>query len=191
MDEDQKQPQLTQLLRSAQAGDIAASTQFFEQVQGEMKRLAAHYMKGERRDHTLQPTALVNEAWLRIFGAGNQSFLDRTHFFAVASRAMRHVLVDHARGRMAEKRGAGAAKISLEDAPSLVHLEEHIGELDEALQALEKLEPQVGRVVELKFFGGLTDQEIADTIGINFAQVRRDWTFGKSWLHHRLTGPRS
>jgi RNA polymerase sigma-70 factor (ECF subfamily) len=187
MPEDSKEPldseTVTLLLKRIRAGSKEAEEDLLRTVYGSLRRLAAHYMRDERPDHTLQPTALVHEAYLRIFGGGEVDLRDRSHFFAVAARQMRQALVDHARAVRAEKRGAGAVKVCLDEARNFGHApNDDIEAVDEALSRLEELDPQAARVVELKFFGGLTDTEVAETLGVSFATIRRDWEFARVWL---------
>ena len=144
-------------------------------------------MGGQRPDHTLQTTALVNEAYLRLAGQTNPSWQSRVHFFAVAARAMRQILVNYAKSYRAQKRGGGALKIEL-DEEALVSPEEskEIVDLHEALERLAALDPRKARVVELKYFGGLNHDEIAEVMKVSPITVRRDWVFAKAWLHSEL-----
>jgi RNA polymerase sigma factor (TIGR02999 family) len=168
-----------------------AEAELMERVQGELRRLAASYMRSERSGHTLQPTALVNEAYAKLFGGEQVDWQNRAHFFAVAARQMRRILVDHARDRSRDKRGGGAIAVPLEDhlAGIAPGAQEDLLSVDQAMTELEKLEPQASRVVELRFFGGLTDKEVAEVLGISFAMVRRDWEFARAWLFRRLSAP--
>jgi RNA polymerase sigma-70 factor (ECF subfamily) len=144
-------------------------------------------MKAERANHTLQPTALVHEVFLRMLGAENVEWQSRAHFFAVAARQMRHILVDHAWAVKAEKRGGGM-KVSLEEAGSPAGKPgEDLLVVDEALSKLEDVDPRAAKVVELKFFSGLTDKETAEVLGIPVIPVRRDGDFAKAWMFHRLS----
>jgi RNA polymerase sigma factor (TIGR02999 family) len=147
-------------------------------------------VRGERPEHTLQATALVNEAYLRLVPQEGRGWEDRAHFFAVASRLMRQILVEHARSRQAGKRGGEvAAKLPLDEAlefsPSRSR---ELIELDNALDSLERLDPQQARVVELRFFGGLTVEETAEVLGISPRTVKRDWRVARLWLHHEMSG---
>ena len=179
--------EITRLLAAARKGDAAAANRLFDQLQGEMRRLAGYYMSAERPGHTLQPTALVNEAYMRIFGGESVEWQDRAHFFAAAARHMRNILVDYARKKKTEKRGEGGVKVTLSHAEGLGKPDQDFEELSEALTDLERLQPGPARVVELKFFGGLADREVAEALSISFAQVRRDWEFARAWLFHRLS----
>jgi len=156
-------------------------------VYKELKRLARHYMRRERPDHTLQTTALVHEAYLRLARQQALSFRDRSHFFAVAAQAMRRILVDHARTRLRAKRGGAAAPLPLDE--GLAFSPEQSSELvrlDEALSRLSQLDERQGRIVELRFFGGLSVEETAESLGISPKTVKRDWSVAKAWLHGEL-----
>ncbi|MGI9088869.1 MAG: sigma-70 family RNA polymerase sigma factor [Chthoniobacterales bacterium] len=159
-------------------------------VYEELRRLARSYMSGERGDHTLQATALVNEAYLRLAERTNPHWQDKTHFFAAAARMMRHILVDYARSRGRDKRGAGAVRITLTDQAIVTQSQaEQVVDLNDALERLAKLDRRASQVVELKYFGGMSYEEIADVLGISAITVRRDWEFAKAWLHKELTTP--
>jgi RNA polymerase sigma-70 factor (ECF subfamily) len=153
---------------------------------GELRRLAQHYMAGERAGHTLQPTALVNEAYLRLLD--NRSPIhDRTHLLAMAATMMRRILVDHARARGRDKRGGGATMVTLEDWAAATNAELDIIVLDDALTKFAALDPQAARVVELRFFTGLSVDETAAALNISPATVKRDWAAARAWLRHELT----
>jgi RNA polymerase sigma factor (TIGR02999 family) len=172
---------VTQLLAASSRGDSAAFEQLLPLVYNELHAIAARHMRGERPDHTLQPTALVHEAFLRLAGA-DVSFGDRTHFIRAASQAMRRVLVDHARARNAAKRG-GNLRITLDE--SLVAQDDRDVDLlvlDDALNRLAAAEPRWARVVELRFFGGLEITEVATVLDISPATAKRDWRFARAWL---------
>jgi RNA polymerase sigma factor (TIGR02999 family) len=180
-------PDLTVLLARARSGDAEGSNELFELVQHHLRRIAGFHMQNERPNHTLQPTAVVNEVYLRLFGAAEGiSWEDRTHFFAIAARSIRQVLIDHARKKRAEKRGGPNIAVTLSHAEGVVPDDQDFEKLDDVLTDLEKLDPQAARVVELKFFVGLEDKEIAETIGVSFARVRRDWEFARAWLRHQM-----
>src|SRR5436190_9493097 len=178
---------VTQLLEQWSHGDDAALAELTPLVYKELRRLAHRHMGGERPDHTLQTTALVNEAYLRLAGQTNPRWQDRAHFFAVAARAMRQILVNYAKSYRAEKRGGGALKVKL-DGVALVSQEqsEEIVDLHEALERLGTLDARKARVVELKYFGGLNHGEIAEVMKISTVTVRRDWVFAKAWLYDEL-----
>jgi len=152
-------------------------------VYDELRRLASSYLRQERSDHTLQPTALVHEAYLRLVDQKNVHWKDKGHFFAITAQLMRRILVDHARSHLAEKRGSGAAKVPLEDA--VVMSKERPDELltlDESLTRLGRMDPQQARIVELRIFAGLSVEDTAALLGISPATVKRDWSMAKAWL---------
>ena len=168
--------------RSAQPDDLAPL------VYGELRQLAHSYMRSERPDHTLQATALVNEAYLRLADQTNPHWQDRAHFVAAAARMMRHILVDYARGRQRAKRGAGAIKVELSDEAIVAETQaEQVVDLNDALERLTELDRRASQVVELKYFGGMSYEEIADVLSVSAITVRRDWEFAKAWLRKELT----
>jgi len=180
--------QVTQLLRAWTAGDKQALDKIVPLVYGQLHQLAHRYMADERCGHTLQTTALINEAYLRLAGCDQMSWQNRTHFFAVSAQLMRRILIDFARSRGYQKRGADAAHLSLDDAPSVCQeCNPDLIALDDALNALARLDERKSRVVELKFFGGLGINEIAEFLGISADTVTRDWKFAKMWLLRELT----
>ena len=181
------QHKVTQLLQQWSQGDDAAVVELTPLVYEELRRLAHHYMEGQRPNHTLQTTALVNEAYLRLADQTNPKWQNRAHFFAVAARAMRQILVSYARSNRAQKRGGGAASIGLDDAAILSpEQSKEIVDLHEALERLATLDARKAQVVELKFFGGLNYDEIAEVLKIARMTVRRDWEFAKLWLYTEL-----
>lgn len=181
---------VTQLLANWSHGDDAALGELTPLVYEELRRLAHHFMEGQRSDHTLQTTALVDEAYLRLADQTKANWQNRAHFFAVAARAMRHILVDYARSNQAQKRGGGAVKIELDEVAIFSPQEsEAIVDLHEALERLGSLDPRKARVVELKYFGGLKHDEIAEVMKISSVTVRRDWTFARAWLRDELEDP--
>ena len=181
------QHRVTDLLTRWSQGDDAALAELTPLVYEELRRLAHHYMKGERPDHTLQTTALVNEAYLRLADQTNPHWQSRAHFFAVAARAMRQILVSYARSNRAQKRGGGAGRIELDEAAILSPEQSNeIVDVHEALERLGRLDERKARVVELKYFGGLNHDEIAEVMKISTITVRRDWVFAKAWLHNEL-----
>src|SRR5512133_426216 len=188
MDEPSVSPhEVTQLLQQWSRGDDAALAELTPLVYEELRRLAHHYMEGQRPDHTLQTTALVNEAYLRLADQTNPSWQSRSHFFAVAARAMRQILVSYARSDRAQKRGGGAVRIELDESAILSpEQSKEIVDLDEALERLATLDSRKARVVELKYFGGLNHDEIAEVMKISTVTVRRDWMFAKTWLYDEL-----
>jgi len=188
MDEPSVSPhRVTQLLEQWSHGDDAALAELTPLVYKELRRLAHRHMGGERRDHTLQTTALVNEAYLRLAGQTNPSWQDRAHFFAVAARAMRQILVNYAKSQGSQKRGGGAIKVELGEA-ALVSQEQskEIVDLHEALERLATLDARKAQVVELKYFGGLNYDEMAEVLKISRVTARRDWRFAKAWLYKEL-----
>ena len=174
---------VTLLLRDWQGGDEAAGSELAALIYSELKRLASSRLRSERREHTLQPTALVNEAWLKLAGA-RVDWQNRAHFFGVAALAMRRILVDHARRRAAAKRGAGEAVV-LEDVLDRVAgplPDERLLALDAALTRLAALDSRQARVVELRYFAGLSIEETANTLGVSTGTVKREWVAARAWL---------
>jgi len=179
---------LTLLLNRMIRGDPGAGAQATALVYTELHRLASRKMRREGPGHTLQTTALVNEAYLWFVSRGSLEIRNRGHFFALASQQMRRILVDHARSARAQKRGGGAIKVEYGEVPpgeEPVSVEDVLS-LHEALTELEQIDPRTGQVVELRYFGGYTDQEVVDALGVSLATVRRDWEFARSWLFDRL-----
>ena len=178
---------VTELLNAWSDGGTDAEGQLLQEVHGELRRLAQSYLRKERRDHTLQATELINEAYLRFAKRGSKKWKDRHHFFAVAAQAMRRVLVDHARYRGYKKRGSGRKALALQQVPTLAdEPPAELVELDDALTALEKVDPRKTRVVELRFFGGFTNVETAEILGCSRATVERDWRLAQAWLYQEL-----
>jgi RNA polymerase sigma factor (TIGR02999 family) len=178
--------EVTQLLRQVRGGNDAGKNRLFDVVHEQLKRIAIRYMKNEKPGHTLQPTALVNEAYLRLFGSIEAiPWEDRAHFYGVAARQMRRILVDHSRKKKAGKRGGAGVHLTLSHAEGIQAGQDFDG-LESALQELEQKAPDVGQVIELRFFAGMEDKEVAEALGISFAKVRRAWEFGKAFLYHRL-----
>ena len=181
------QQTVTDLLKRWDGGDEAALAELTPLIYEELRRLAHHQMGGQRPDHTLQTTALVNEAYLRLADQTRVNWRNRAHFLAVAARAMRQILVDYARSQRARKRGGGAFKVELDEAALVSPVEaKEIVDLHEALEQLTELDARKGQVVELKYFGGLNYDEIAEVLQTSRATVRRDWEFAKLWLHTEL-----
>ena len=181
------QQRVTELLAHWSDGDDAALAELTPLVYEELRHLAHHFMEGQRPDHTLQTTALVNEAYLRLADQTNPRWQNRAHFFAVAARAMRQILVSYARGQRSQKRGGGALKVELDEV-AVVSPEEskEIVDLHEALERLTTLDSRKAQVVELKYFGGLNYDEMAEVLKISPVTVRRDWEFARAWLHTEL-----
>jgi RNA polymerase sigma factor (TIGR02999 family) len=179
--------EVTQLLIEWSNGDKAALNRLMPLIYDELRHLAHRYMSRERPGNTLQTTALVNEAYVRLINRKNVHWQNRTHFFAIAAQLMRTILVDHARGQAYKKRGGGATKLALDEA--MIVSRERAGEvvaLDDALQRLAEIDPQQSRLVELRFFGGLTIEETADVLGLSPATIKREWNTAKAWLYRDL-----
>jgi RNA polymerase sigma factor (TIGR02999 family) len=188
MDEPSVSPhRVTQLLAQWSHGDDAALAELTPLVYEDLRSIAHRHMGGERPDHTLQTTALVNEAYLRLADQTNPSWQNRAHFFALAARAMRQILVNYAKSYRAQKRGGGALKVDLDDV-AIVSPEEskEIVDLHEALERLATLDSRKAHVVELKYFGGLNYDEMAEVLKISRVTARRDWEFAKVWLYTEL-----
>jgi len=181
------QHEVNGLLTRWSQGDGAALAELTPLVYEELRRLAHHFMEGQRTDHTLQTTALVNEAYLRLADQTNPHWQNRAHFFAVAARAMRQILVSYARSQRSQKRGGGALMVELDEV-AIVSPEEskEIVELHEALERLAALDSRKAQVVELKYFGGLNYDEMAEVLKISRVTVRRDWDFARAWLQTEL-----
>jgi RNA polymerase sigma-70 factor, ECF subfamily len=180
--------QVTQLLLDWGKGDKAALDELMPLVYQELRKLAASYLRKENPGHTLQPTALINEAYLRLIDQNVPHFESRAHFYAVAARLMRQVLVDHARTRLAGKRGGGQQKISLDEAPNLATLDEaaELLALDEALEKLASFDERKCRVIEMRSFAGMSVEETARALGISEPTVKRETRLAQSWLRHEL-----
>ena len=180
-------PDVTALLRAWAAGDAGALDRLVPLVHRELHAIARHCMASERAGHSLQPTALLNETYLRLVGVARVQWHDRSHFFAMSARLMRRILVDVARAKRSLKRGGGASVISIEDGTDVaVERGPDLVALDLALQSLAVLDERKSQVVELRFFGGLSVEETADALGISPETVHRDWRFTKSWLRREL-----
>jgi len=180
--------QITTLLLDWRQGNAGARDQLLAVVYNELHALASRYLRSERRDHTLQPTALVNELYLRVFTKAEPiTWQNRAHFFAVAAQTLRRILVDHARAYQAGKRGGARVKLSLTAAQGWAkERAEDFVALDEALDRLAQLEPRSAQVVELRFFGGLQENEIAEVLGVSTITVKRDWKVARAWLLSQL-----
>ncbi len=178
---------VTVLLAQLTKGNEEAGSKLIPLVYSELRRLAGGYMRRERSDHTLQPTALVHEAYLRLVGQRAVDWQSRSHFFGIAAQVMRRILVDHARGHLRDKRGGGQKPVPIDEA--FVFAPEQAQELvklDQALERLTQLDPRQGKIVELRFFGGLTVEQTADLLSISPKTVKRDWSVAKAWLHGEL-----
>jgi RNA polymerase sigma factor (TIGR02999 family) len=182
--------EITVILRSWSEGNREAADALMPLVYDELRKVAANYLKHQRPDHTLQPTALVNEAYLKLVDISHVNWQDRAHFFAVAAQTMRHILVDHARAQLTEKRGSARQKLSLDDAISFAKEDPQtdidVIALDDALKQLAAIDEQQSKIVELRFFGGLTVEETAVVLGISPATVKREWRIAKAWLYKTL-----
>jgi RNA polymerase sigma-70 factor (ECF subfamily) len=177
----------TELLSAWSAGDKAALEQLMPMVYQELRRMAGRYLAAERADHTLQATALVNEAYLRLIDQTRVRWQNKAHFLAIAAQMMRRILVDYARARRYAKRGAGAPLVSLDEAATLsVERAPDLIAVDDALTRLSELDPRKGHIVELRFFGGLSVEETAEVLQISSNTVLRDWRTAKAWLHREL-----
>jgi RNA polymerase sigma-70 factor (ECF subfamily) len=178
---------VTAILTAWGDGSQEAGNELIGIVYQELRRLASHYLQSERAGHTLQPTALVHELYLKLFSTEPVRLHDREHFLAVAARQLRHIVVDHARSKHAQKRGGSQETVSLDELHGLaVPTDSRVIDLDRALARLEALDSRAAQVVELRFFGGLTDDEVGGTLGISLATVKRDWDFARSWLLNQM-----
>lgn len=180
-------PNLTSLLRAVATGDRQDADALMNAIYGDLKRLAASHLRAERQDHTLQPTALVHEAYIKLIDQRSTDWKDRIHFFSIASRIIRRILVDHAREKQALKRGGGQARVPLEQ------VEVFVGQpgvdpvaLDEALNELAAIDARQAQIVELRFFGGLTVEEVAAALSMGARSVDREWRCARAWLYCRL-----
>tara|TARA_R110002072_G_scaffold207356_1_gene364940 strand:- start:758 stop:1315 length:558 start_codon:yes stop_codon:yes gene_type:complete len=181
-------PHITQLLVSVRSGDDDALDDLLAALQDELRTMAARHLSKERANHTLQPTALVNEAYLKLIDQRDRSWEDKDHFFAIASTAMRRVLLESARARLADKRGGGAQAVTLFEAASVLEEEpESLIALDEALIEFAKIDPEGSRIVELRWFGGLSNDEVAKALQVSTRTVERSWRASRAWLRDRLT----
>jgi len=180
-------PDVTQILNAIDSGDAQAAGDLLPLVYAELRKLAEHRMKAESADHTLEATALVHEAYLRLVGKNDPGWQNRGHFFAAAAEAMRRILVDHARAKHADKRGGDWQRISLAGiAPEALGAPDELLLLDETLRELAKQDPICGKLVELRYFAGLTVEEAAATLGISPATGYRHWAFARAWLHAQM-----
>ena len=179
---------VTRLLSALQQGETGAADALVPLVYAELHHLAVHYMRGERAEHTLQPTALVHEAYMRLVDQRNASWRNRSHFFGIAAQAMRRILVDHARRKRATKREGGDRVTLDESVAEAPQRSVDLIALDDALLKLAALDPRQARVVELRFFGGLDIEQTAESLGISPATVKRDWTFARAFLQREMDG---
>ena len=181
--------QITQLLKKWSEGNQEVLDKLMPLVYEELRRQASRYLRRERANHTLQTTALIHEAYLKLIDQNQVEWQNRTHFFAIAAQAMRRILVDYARERNRDKRGGAAENLPLEEAAFVVSQEKAVDlvALDEALTRLAKFDERQARVVELRYFSGLSIDETAEILGISNVTVRRDWNMAKAWLHQQIT----
>lgn len=179
--------EITQLLLNWSQGDEAALEELIPLVYPELRKLARRYMGRESPDHTLQTSALINEAYLRLVDQKAVAWQDRGHFFAVAAQVMRHILVDHARSYLYEKRGGGAQHVALEEAVVCDERANELTALDEALTRLAQIDERKSKIVELRFFAGLSVEETAETLGLAPITVMREWRAAKAWLHREVS----
>lgn len=180
--------EVTRLLQAWTDGDAVALEELTTLVYRELRRIAGRYMGRERQDHTLQTSALINEAYLRLIDTRGVQWQNRAHFFAVSAQVMRHILVDFARARDNLKRGAGLRPVSLDDAAvAAPERSADLLALNEALERLAALSPRQSRVVQLRYFGGLTEDEMAEVLGVSPRTVRSDWSLARAWLHRELS----
>jgi RNA polymerase sigma-70 factor (ECF subfamily) len=178
---------VTHVLRDLSDGDPDAPARLMPLVYQELRKLSQGYLKAERADHTLQATALVHEAYIRLVDWENVTWQNRAHFFAVAAQIMRRILVDHAREKQSQKRGGGLTRLSLDEAVSFSRQREvDLVVLDDALESLSLLDTKQSKIVELRFFGGLTVEETAEALNVSPATIKREWTIAKAWLHKKI-----
>jgi len=181
--------ELTALLNRMQHGDRPAAEEAVALVYDELHRIASRELRGERPGHLLQTTALIHEAYARLVGAQSLEIQSRSHFFAIASQQMRRILVDYARQRNAQRRGGGAIAADLDSVQAgIAPRGTDLLALDEALRDLLEIHPRAAQIVELRYFGGYTDHEVAEALGVSFGTVRRDWEFARAWLFNRMRG---
>lgn len=178
---------VTRLLQEWSAGDPSAADRLLPVLYDELHRIAAGALRGERRGHTLQPTALVNEAWMKL-AEQSAPWQNRAHFLGIAAQAMRRILVDHARRKSAQKRGGDGLRVTLADVAAKESNEVDLVRLDEALEKLAALDERQAKMVTMRFFAGLTVDETAEALGVSEKTVKRDWAVAKAWLHRELGG---
>lgn len=186
---DENQHEVTRILNEWNAGDADAPARLMPIVYDELRRQARNYLARERDSHTLQPTALVHEAYLKLVDQTRTNWQNRAHFYGIVANVMRRVLIDHARARTTGKRGGAAIRLSLDERQvSLGQRAEILIALDENLEKLAEFDERKAKVVEMRFFGGLTDEEIAEVLGVSVRTVVRDWRTARLWLHQELSG---
>jgi RNA polymerase sigma factor (TIGR02999 family) len=181
------QQALTHLLRAWSGGDVVAGDRVLEVLYDDLRQRAASYMRRERGGHTLQPTALVHETFLRLEAQGRVEWQDRNHFLGVAALTMRRILVEYARAHAAQKRGGSACRVALDESVAATAPRDvDLLDLDAALSELTSRDPRAGRLVEMRFFGGLSIEEVGKVLGLSAATVKRDWALARAWLFHRI-----
>jgi RNA polymerase sigma factor (TIGR02999 family) len=180
--------EITQMLIELTDGNQDVVNQILPHIYDELRRLAGSYLRRERSDHTLQPTALVHEAYMKLIDQRQVRWQNRAHFFGIAAQVMRRILMDHARKHKAEKRGGEADKLPLEDEILVVSTDssDQLLALDEALKTLSELDPQKAKIVELRYFGGLSIEETAEVMGVSVPTINRQWRMAKAWLYSQL-----
>ncbi|HEX6042902.1 MAG TPA: sigma-70 family RNA polymerase sigma factor [Pyrinomonadaceae bacterium] len=187
-DPPRQEHEITQLLAAWTEGNQSALDELYPLVYDELHRLARRYMSRERKGHTLQTTALINEAYVRLVDQKNVQWANRSHFFAISAQIMRRILIDHARRHSYAKRGGGARQVSLDETATMAQGDfSEVLRLDEALKSLAQLDPRRSQVVELRYFGGLNNEEIAGVLNISENTVIRDWNMARAWLHRQLS----
>jgi RNA polymerase sigma-70 factor (ECF subfamily) len=179
--------EVTYLLAQIRKGDREAESRLIPLVYSELRRLAGYFLSGEKPDHTLQPTALVHEAYLRLTQLKEIDWQSSSHFFAISSQMMRRILIDHARAQLSQKRGGRVREISIDELPDVTaEQSERLLALEDALIRLNELDHRQSQVVELRFFGGLTEEEAAVVLGVSTRTVKRDWRLAKTWLYQEI-----
>ena len=188
----QPPPEITVWLTDWGKGDAQAGERLANAVYAELRQMAARFLNNERAGHTLDPNALVHELWMRLVGGDPVAFQNRAHFWAIAAQSMRRILIDHARARARNKRGGPQQQVSLSavDGWNPVTLDEDLLDLDQALSKLAGADSRAARVIELRFFGGLPEEEIAGALGVSVITVKRDWKVARAWLMNRLASPK-
>jgi len=179
---------ITQILNLAADGGSSDRTEAIERLYAELRRIANAVMAGEPKGHTLQPTAIATEAYLQLVERRNQNWRNRAHFFAAAAQVMRHILVDYGRKKRSQKRGGALQRVDLDKAAEVgIAPDADLIELDEAMRKLERLDPRQSRIVELRYFGGLSEEEIAEILKTSVRTVKREWSVARAWLYAELT----
>ena len=193
MDRDEKSQDVTGWLADWGRGNAQAGERLAEAMYPELRKLAARFLERERAGHTLEPQGLIHELWLRLVGGDPVAFQNRAHFLALSAQTMRRILIDHARGKRRKKRGGPQQQVSLTavDGWNPVAFDEDLLDLDQAMRDLARADARAARVVEMRFFGGLQENEVAAALGVSAITVKRDWRVARAWLMHRMNAPRS